>query len=121
MFLIFHVFQQKGVSFRVSAVVPAAVAGAVDPRRAVQGVHHEAAVVGDGGEVACLHDGLCLDDGILLKGGAGLLRLHVHPGLRLGDNADAQLPQDIPHFNELGLVMAGQHEAFIPPASSALT
>ena len=34
---------------------------------------------------------------------------------------DTELSEDIPHFDELGLVVAGQHEAFVPHASSALT
>jgi hypothetical protein len=88
----------------------AAVAGGVDPRRAVQGVHAQTGVVRDGGEAAGLHDGLGLDAGVVREGLAVLLRLQVQTQLRLEHHLHAQSAQNLLHFPQLVLIVAGKNK-----------
>ena len=55
----------------------AAVAGAVHAGGTLQRIHTEARVIGDGGQAAGFADGLGLDEGILGKGGAGLVGVEL--------------------------------------------
>ena len=78
----------------------AAVAGTVDAGRTAQRIHAQAGVISDGGQTACLADGFSLDEGVLGKGGAGLLRLDGDAQLFLADHLmslrfqnAAQLPE----------------------------
>ena len=85
----------------------AAVAGAVDAGGAVQRVHAEAGIVGDGGQAAGLADGLGLDEGIGLKGSAGLVRLDGDAKLLLTDHFVALSLEDAPQLAELSGVAGG--------------
>ena len=85
----------------------AAVAGAVDAGGAVQRVHAEAGIVGDGGQAAGLADGLGLDEGIGLKGSAGLVRLDGDAKLLLADHLMALSLEDAPQLAELSGVAGG--------------
>ena len=85
----------------------AAVAGAVDAGSAVQRVHAEAGIVGDGGQAAGLADGLGLDEGIGLKGSAGLVRLDGDAKLLLADHFVALSLEDAPQLAELSGVAGG--------------
>ncbi len=77
------VFQQQHFPVVITHSGVAAVTGGVDAGRAVQCVHSNTAVVSQGGQSAGLHDGLGLDQGILLKGGSVLLHIDVQPQLGL--------------------------------------
>ena len=84
-----HILQQQAVAGCV--VIQPAVPGGVDPRRAVQRVHAQAAVIGDGRQTAGLHDSLGLDAGILGEGCTVLLRLKVQTQIRLEHHLHTQL------------------------------
>ena len=111
-----HVFQQELPPLLIVQAL-AAVPGGVHPRRAVQGVHRQAGIVGNGRQAGGLHDGPGLDPGVFLKGGAGLLRLQVHPHVGLGDDLHPELGQNLPHFLHLFLVVAGQDCSHFPSPS----
>ena len=98
-----HIAQQQAAALRV-AVQPA-VAGGVDARRTLKPVHAQAGVVRDGGQAAGLHDGLCLQPGVLGKGGACLLHVDIHAHVGGHDHLHAQLAQNGLHLRQLALVM----------------
>ena len=84
-----HILQQQAAAGGV--VFQAAVAGGIDSRGAVQRVHAQAGIVGNGRQAAGLHDGARLDAGIIQKGLAGLLRLQIKPQLGLEHYLHPQL------------------------------
>ena len=77
-----QVGQQQAVTARV-VQLRAAVAGGVDPRRAVQGVHAHAGVVGNSGQAAGFHHRLGLQHGVLREGLPSLLHVHAEAQVRL--------------------------------------
>ena len=103
-----HVLQQQAVPAHVVQALPA-VPGGVDSGGTVQSVHGQAGVVGDGGEAAGLHDGLGLQEGVLLEGGPRLLHVHVHAHVGLQDHLHPLGGEDVPHLHQLVLVLAGKH------------
>ncbi len=103
---VLHVLEKLVVVGLVVAVV-AAVAGAVDAGSAVQRIHAEAGIVGDGGQAAGLADGLGFDEGIGLKGSAGLVRLDGDAKLLLADHFVALSLEDAPQLAELSGVAGG--------------
>ena len=92
---------QKLVVVGFVVAVAAAVAGTVHAGRTAQRIHAQAGVIGDGGQTACLADSLGLDEGILGKGGAGLLRLDGDAQLLLADHLVALRFQNAAQFAEL--------------------
>ena len=92
---------QKLVVVGFVVAVAAAVAGAVHAGRTAQRIYAQAGVIGDGGQTACLADGFSLDEGVLGKGGAGLLRLDGDAQLLLADHLVALRFQNAAQFAEL--------------------
>ena len=84
-----EILQQQAIPGLVA--VHAAVAGGIDARCAVQRVHAQAGVVGDGGQAAGLHHSHGLDGGVLGEGGSVFLRLQVQAHVGLEDHLHPQL------------------------------
>ena len=97
---ILHILQQLVVVGLIVAVA-AAVAGAVHAGGTLQRIHTEARVIGDGGQAAGFADGLGLDEGVFLKGGAGLIGFNGDAQLLLADHLVALRFQNAPQFTEL--------------------
>ena len=68
-----------------------AVAGGEHPRRAAQGVHAKAGVVGNGGQTGGLHHGDRLQRRVFLKGLSGLLHLQIDAHVAFQDHLYAQV------------------------------
>ena len=98
---------QKLIVVGFIVTVMAAVAGAVHAGCAVQRVHTQAGVIGDGRQAAGLADGLGLDEGILGKGGAGLLRLDGDAQLFLADHLVSLRFQNAAQLAKLSGVAGG--------------
>ena len=84
-----EILQQQAIPGLVA--VHAAVAGGIDARCAVQRVHAQAGVVGDGGQAAGLHHSHGLDGGVLGEGGSVFLRLQAQAHVGLEDHLHPQL------------------------------
>ena len=78
-----------------------AVAGAVHAGGTLQRIHAEARIIGDGGQAAGFADGLGLDEGVFLKGGAGLIGFNGDAQLLLADHLVALRFQNAPQLTEL--------------------
>ena len=97
----FHVFQQQLQAAPVVQGRIAAVAGGVHAGCAAQGIHADAGIIRQGGQARGFHDGLCLDEGILLKGGAVLLHIQINAQLRLEHQLEAELLGDLADLHQL--------------------
>ena len=84
-----EILQQQAIAGLVT--VHAAVSGGIDARCAIQRVHAQAGVVGNGGQAAGLHDGHGLDGGVFGEGDAVFLRLQVQAHVGLEDHLHPQL------------------------------
>ena len=103
-----EILQQQPIAGHI--VIQAAIAGGVHTGGAVEGVHAQAGVVGNGGQSAGLHDGLGLDAGVFREGGAGFLRLQRQPQFGLEYYLHPQLAQNALHLRQLALIMRSQYE-----------
>ena len=101
-----HGVQQLVVVGLVIAVV-AAVTGTVDAGCTAQCVHTQAGIIGDGGQTAGLADRFSLDEGILCKGGARLVRLDGDAQFLLAHHLVALRFQDAAQFAELSGIAGG--------------
>ena len=102
-----HGLKQQAVAFLIVFAAVPAVAGGIDAGRTVQRIHHEARIVGNGGKARGTHDRLGLENGILLKGRAGLVHVDVYAQLALKPERNAVLLQNGGHFLQLMPVFAG--------------
>ena len=98
---------QKLIIVGFIVAVVAAVAGAVHAGCAVQRVHTQAGVIGDGRQAAGLADGLCFDEGILGKGGASFLRLDGDAQFLLADHLMSLRFQNAAQLAKLSGVAGG--------------
>ena len=98
---------QKLIVVGFIVAVVAAVAGAVHAGCAVQRIHTQAGVIGDGGQTADLADSLGLDESILGKGCAGLLRLDGDAQLFLADHLMSLRFQNAAQLAKLSGVAGG--------------
>ena len=78
--------------------------------RTAQRIYAQAGVIGDGGQTACLADGFSLDEGVLGKGGAGLLHVYGDSHVCGAHHFHPQSGEDIRHLLQLTGVMGRQHE-----------
>ena len=101
-----HGVQQLVVVGLVIAVV-AAVTGTVDAGCTAQCVHTQAGIIGDGGQTTDLADRFSLDEGILCKGGARLVRLDGDAQFLLAHHLVALRFQDAAQFAELSGIAGG--------------
>ena len=104
-FLILHIFQQKGVAILVRAL---AVARRVDARSAVQRIHAQAAVVRESGQTGELCGGFRLDERVFLEGFA--VFLGFRRTLRQRDDLDAEAAHDSGQLCQLFLVMGSKYK-----------
>ena len=95
-----EILQQQGIPALVVQSL-AAVPGGVHTGAAVEGVHAQAGIVSDGGQLRQLADGLGLQHGILREGAPGLLHVHSDPQFLGTYYLHAELAQDGPHFPDL--------------------
>ena len=104
-FLILHIFQQKGIAVLVRAL---AVARGVNTGSTVQRIHAQAAVVRESGQTGEFCGGFCLDDGVFLE------RFAVFLGfgriLRQWNDFDAEAAHDSGQLRQLFLVMGSKYE-----------
>ena len=95
-----HSLQQQHIPSPVIQPL-AAVPGGVHTGAAVEGVHAQAGIVSDGGQLRQLADGLGLQHGILSEGAPGLLHVHSDPQFLGTYYLHAELAQNGPHFPDL--------------------
>ena len=95
-----HSLQQQHIPSPVIQPL-AAVPGGVHTGAAVEGVHAQAGIVSDGGQLRQLADGLGLQHGILCEGAPGLLHVHGDPQVFWANHLHAELAQNGPHFPDL--------------------
>ena len=103
------VFQQEQQPAPVvqGGVVP--VPGRMHPGGASQCVHRNAGVVRQSRQAGGLHDGVGLEEGILLKGLPRLLHLHIHTQVGFQHQLYIQRLQNRADFHQLMRILAGQH------------
>ena len=104
-FLILHIFQQKGIAVLVRTL---AVARRVDTGSTVQRIHAQAAVVRESGQTGELCGGFCLDDGVFLEGFA--VFLGFGGTLRQRDDFNAEAAHDSGQLCQLFLVMGSKYK-----------
>ena len=109
---------KKGLIDLVIAVV-AAVTGTVDAGCTAQCVHTQAGIIGDGGQTADLADRFSLDEGILCKGGARLVRLDGDAQFLLADHLMSLRFQNAAQLAELTGVAGGCTNFHFPRPLSA--
>ena len=95
-----HSLQQQHIPSPVIQPL-AAVPGGVHTGAAVEGVHAQAGIVSDGGQLRQLTDGLGLQHGILSEGAPGLLHVHSDPQFLGTYYLHVELAQNGPHFPDL--------------------
>ena len=95
-----HSLQQQHIPSPVIQPL-AAVPGGVHTGAAVEGVHAQAGIVSDGGQLRQLADGLGLQHGILREGAPGLLHVHGDPQVLGTYYLHTELAQNGPHFPDL--------------------
>ena len=95
-----EILQQQGIPALVVQSL-AAIPGGIHAGAAVEGVHAQAGIVGNGRELRQLADGLGLQHGILCEGAPGLLHVHSDPQLLGTYYLHAELAQNGPHFPDL--------------------
>ena len=95
-----EILQQQGIPALVVQSL-AAIPGGIHAGAAVEGVHAQAGIVGNGRELRQLADGLGLQHGILREGTPGLLHVHSDPQFLGTYYLHVELAQNGPHFPDL--------------------
>ena len=111
---ILHVFQQQLHSARIVQAFVKAVAGGIDTRLSVQSIHRNAGIICQSGQSRGLHDGIGLQEGILLEGGARLLHVDIHAQVRFQHQLNIEFFRDLADFHQLVLIFACQYYLHIP-------
>ena len=104
-FLILHIFQQKGIAVLVRTL---AVARGVDTGSAVQRIHAQAAVVRESRQTGECCGGFRLDHGVFLEGFA--VFLGFGRTLRQRNDFDAEAAHDSGQLRQLFLVMGSKYK-----------
>ena len=104
-FLILHIFQQKGIAVLVRTL---AVARGVDTGSTVERIHAQAAVVRESGQTGELCGGFCLDERVFLEGFA--VFLGFGGTLRQRDDFNAEAAHDSGQLCQLFLVMGSKYK-----------
>ena len=116
-----HIVQQQGIPPPVVQLLPA-VAGGVDPGAAVQSVHAESGVVGDGRQARRGADGLGFQHGVFGKGLPRLLHVHSDPQVCGTHHLNAEFGQNSGHLSQFIGIVSGQHKLLrhqnLPPKAS---
>ena len=105
-----EVLQQQGIPALIVQPL-AAVPGGIHAGCAVERVHAEAGIVGNGRKLCQLANGFCFQHGVFRKGDAGLFHIHGDPQVLGAHHLDAEVLQNLPHLPELPGVVGGQHES----------
>ena len=100
---------QEQLVIGLVVAVHARVTGGVHAGAAVQRVHLEAGIVRDGGAAGPLHQGLRLDQRVLLECLAGLLHVRVEARLLHGGDVEAVAQEEL-HLLELSEVSGGDEQ-----------
>ncbi len=87
----------------------AGIAGAVQAGRAIEGIDHQAGIVGQGRQAGFAAGVSGLDQGILDEGGRGFVGID-HTEFRLCQQLDIEIGEQCPQFGEFAAVAAGEYQ-----------